>query len=99
MDHRIGILLHKIAKPKTPSVDSSTTYSEYNFIGIQKTGNKIPVMSELRSDVKAAVFVLRETQLQILSALSVQMKIQEKLAQWAPTKVIISNNIFKKTSQ
>lgn len=81
LDHRMGILLHKIAKPKI--AESSSSYSEYNFIGIQKSG-KIPVMSELRSDVRAAVFVLRETQLQMLSALSVQIKIQEKLAQWAP---------------
>ncbi|XP_046636829.1 serine/threonine-protein phosphatase 6 regulatory ankyrin repeat subunit A-like [Daphnia pulicaria] len=79
LDQRIGVLLHKISKPIV--LESS---AEYNVIGVQQKSDKTPVPSELRSDVRAAVFVLRETQLQMLSALSAQIKIQEKLALWAP---------------
>ena len=47
-----------------------------------------PISTQLKSDIRAAVFVLRETQRQILSIMSVQNKIQEKLAYWqTPFKV------------
>lgn len=90
LDQRIGVLLHKISKPIV--LESSAEY--YNVIGVQKS-DKTPVPSELRSDVRAAVFVLRETQLQMLSALSAQIKIQEKLALWAPHMPKVIFQIFQ----
>ena len=47
-----------------------------------KVSRDPPISPQLKSDIRAAVFVLRETQQQILSILSVQYKIQEKLAFW-----------------
>ncbi|XP_032788802.2 serine/threonine-protein phosphatase 6 regulatory ankyrin repeat subunit A [Daphnia magna] len=75
LEHRIGDVLQKIsssAKVIPRSVDATTPPPAV-----------VPVIPDsLRSDIRAAIFVLRETQLQILSVLSVQIKIQEKLSHW-----------------
>lgn len=77
LEHRIGDVLQKISSARViPKNGDFTTPSPA----------VVPVIpASLRSDMRAAVFVLRETQLQILSVLSVQIKIQEKLSHWQLT--------------
>lgn len=49
---------------------------------------------QLKSDLRAAIFVLRETQHQILSAMSVQSKIQEKLAYWKSAPKVMKYQVL-----
>lgn len=72
LDHRIGDLFQRL---------STTSVSTDN------NNNKRPLSSVMKSDIHAAILILRQSQLQIQTVLSAQKKMLEKLHHWQ-SKVI-----------
>lgn len=69
LDHRIGDLFHRLSTTTSVPTDNNNN-------------NKRPLSSVMKSDIQAAILILRQSQLQIQTVLSSQKKMLDKLHHW-----------------